>query len=166
LYGAKFRSASYKGAGLKVVGKEPHPKRDEEESTSREDWRARNAFIYLLVVGSLAAFSVFYWRLHFELLHSVEAGVMAIPTVVLLLLPFIWTSKYVEYKGYDSRSAATLTGLAITPFLIFLFIVLYVLNSPLWVCFIAPAIVGLALSAMYKSAKRTRLSKNSDPVRS
>jgi hypothetical protein len=144
------------------VGEELHPERNEEKSTSREDWWARNAFVYLLVVGSLATFSVSYWRLHFELLHSVEAAVMAIPTVVLLLLPFIWTSKYVEYKGYDSRSAAILTSLATMPFLIFLFIVLYVLGAAIWVCFIAPAIVGLALAAMYKSLKRTRLS---DPVR-
>lgn len=138
------------------MDEELHPERSEEESISREDWRASTAFVYLLLAGSLATFSLSYWRLHFELLHSVEAGVMAIPTVGLLLLPFIWTSKYVEYKGYDARPAAILTGLATTPFLMFLFIVLYVLSAPLWVCFIAPAIVGLALSAMYKSAKRTR----------
>ena len=128
----------------------------EERSISREDLRAGWALVGLLISSSIAAFSVCYWRLHFEWLHSFEAGVMAIPAVGLLLLPFIWMTKFVEHKRYDSTSAAILTGLATIPFLSFLFFVLYLLSAPVWVCFIGPAIVGLALATMYKSAKRTR----------
>jgi hypothetical protein len=132
---------------------------EKEKSELREDWRAGKAFVCLLLVGSVATFVVSYWRLHFELLHSVEAGVLAIPTVGLLLVPFIWASKLTEYKGYESTYAAILTGLATTPFLLILFVVLYALGAPIWVCFIAPASVGLVLASMYKSAKRRRLGK-------
>ena len=138
------------------MGEELHPERNEE---SLDDWRASNAFVFVLLAGSLATFAVFYWRLHFELFHSIEAGVMSIPTVGLFLVPFIWTSKFVEHKGYDPKSATILTALATVPFLIILFIALYVISAPIWVCFIVPGIVGLALSTMYKSAKRPRLSE-------
>jgi FtsH-binding integral membrane protein len=138
------------------VGEELHPERNEEAS---QDWRAGNAFVYLLFAGSLATFAVSYWRLHFELLHSVEAAVMALPIVASVLVPFIWMSQFTEHKGYDPKSAAILTALSTTPFLTFLFIVLFAISAPIWVCFIAPAIVGLALSVMYKSAKRPRLTE-------
>jgi len=75
-----------------------------------------------------------------------------------LLIPYIWTSKYVDLKGYDPRSAAisTALALAISPFLALLFIVLYLLAAPMWACFSTPAIVALLLASMYRSAKRAQ----------
>ena len=134
-----------------------HPKQNEEGSANREDSTAGKSLLLLLLAASIAAFSVFYWRLHFELLHSLEAGIMALPAVVLLLIPYIWTSKFVASKGYDPSSAAILTTIATIPFLALLFIVLYLLAAPMWVCFSTTAIVALVLASMYRSAKKPRL---------
>jgi hypothetical protein len=139
------------------VGEELLPK--QRERNEKADWKAGKAFAYLLLAGSIAAFSVSYWRLDLGLLHSVVAALVAIPSVALSLVPFIWTSKLAEYKGYDPRAAAILTTLATAPFLILLFVVLYMLGAPIWVCIIAPASIGLALATMYESAKRTRLER-------
>jgi hypothetical protein len=80
--------------------------------------------------------------------------------VVIVLGAIALLAWAVAAIGRNPDAAAILTGLATTPFLIFLFIVLYLLSAPIWLCFIAPASVGLALSIMYKSAKRTRLKRN------
>jgi hypothetical protein len=140
------------------VSAELHPDQNEEESASRDDWTAGKSLVLLLLAGSIATFSVFYWRLHFELLHSVEAAIMAFPAVVLLLIPYIWTSKYVHYKGYDPSSAAILTAISIStiPFLTLLSILLYLLAAPMWVCFITPAVVAFLLASMFRSAKKSR----------
>jgi hypothetical protein len=111
----------------------------------------------LLLAGSIGSFIVSYWHFRLDFLWSIEAALIAFPGVAVLLIPFIVSIKWAIHKGFSPSIVLILTIIATVPFLITLFIVLYMMAVPVWISVIAIGIICGILLIMYDSAKRTRL---------
>jgi hypothetical protein len=139
-----------------IVGDERFPD-SQPEPELREDWEAGKGFGFLLLAGSIGSFIVSYWHFRLDFLWSIEAALIAFPGVAVLLIPFIVSIKWAIHKGFSPSIVLILTIIATVPFLITLFIVLYMMAVPVWISVIAIGIICGILLIMYDSAKRTRL---------